>query len=60
MVTDELWKRAGLLGLDLRRNSVILPLSDLVIAAVAIHHGMEVYSTDPHFQQIPGLRLFAG
>ena len=49
------WKRAGELAASLRRKGTTLPLSDLVIAALALEHGCHVYTLDPHFQRIPGL-----
>ena len=58
-ITDDLWRQAGIQGLDLRRRGSALPLSDLVIAAAALHHDAEVYSVDPHFRRMPRLRLFA-
>lgn len=57
-ITDDLWRRAGLLGLKLRSKGAILPLSDLVTAVAAMRHDFEVYSTDPHFRLVPGLRLY--
>ena len=51
------WKRAGELSFLLRRKGITLPLSDLIIAALAIEHQCEVYTLDPHFEQIPGLTL---
>jgi len=59
LVTEEEWRAAGMLGLELRRKGTLLPLSDLVIAASAFRHDLEVYSTDPHFRKVPGLRLFS-
>lgn len=53
------WKRAGELSFALRRKGVTLPLSDLVIAVLALEHRYEVYALDPHFKQIPGLSLHA-
>ena len=51
------WKRAGELSFALRRKGVTLPLSDLIIAALALEHQCQVYTLDPHFEQIPGLTL---
>jgi len=51
------WKRAGDLSFSLRRKGITLPLTDLVIAALALEHQCEVYALDPHFEQIPGLSL---
>jgi len=38
-----------------------LPLADAVIAATAVTHtGGRVYTDDPHFSKIPGIRVFWG
>ena len=34
---------------DLRRNGVTVPSTDVLIAAVAIHHGFPILSGDAHF-----------
>lgn len=54
------WKRTGQLSASLRRKGVTLPLSDFIIAALAIEHHCEVYTLDPHFDQIPDLTLHRG
>jgi len=51
------WKRTGELSASLRRKGITLPLSDLIIAALALEHHCQVYALDPHFEQIPGLTL---
>jgi predicted nucleic acid-binding protein len=51
------WKRTGELSASLRRKGITLPLSDLIIAALAFEHRCQVYALDPHFEQIPGLAL---
>lgn len=51
------WKRTGELSATLRRKGITLPLSDLLIAALALEHGCHVYTLDPHFEQIQGLAL---
>ncbi len=55
--TFSTWKRAGELSATLRRKGITVPLSDMIIAALAMEHNCEVYTLDPHFKQIPGLRL---
>jgi len=53
------WQRAGQLSFGLlRRKGVTLPLSDLVIAALALEHRLEIYTLDPHFKAVPGLTLY--
>lgn len=55
--TFSTWKRTGELSASLRRKGVTLPLSDLLIATLATEHRCQVYTLDPHFEQIPGLAL---
>ena len=52
------WRRAGEVSFGLRRKGVTLPLSDLVIAALALEHRLEIYTLDPHFKEVPGLTLY--
>jgi predicted nucleic acid-binding protein len=53
------WRRAGELAGQLRTRGRLLPLSDLVIAALAIGRGCAVLTADRHFQHIPGVTLLA-
>jgi len=51
------WRRAGELSSSLRRKGTTLPLMDVIIAALALEHDAEVFTIDPHFRRIPGLKL---
>ncbi len=51
------WQKAGELSTALRRKGLTLPLSDLVIGAIAVRTGLEIFTTDQHFKKIPGLTL---
>jgi len=53
------WERAGGLSAQLLRKGATLPLSDLIIAALALEHDAAVYSLDAHFKRISGLHLYA-
>jgi predicted nucleic acid-binding protein len=57
-VTQTTWLRTGDLSAQLLRKCVTLPLSDLLIATLAIERDCRVYSLDTHFKKIPGLRLY--
>lgn len=57
-VTSSTWIRTGDLSAQLLRKGVTLPLSDLLIAVLAIDHGCRVYSLDVHFKKIPGVSLY--
>ncbi len=56
--TQSTWVKAGEISSTLLRKGVTLPLTDLIIAAIAIEHSCSVYSLDIHFPQIPGLLLY--
>jgi len=51
------WQTAGELSAALRRKGLTIPLSDILIASVALNKDCEIFTTDPHFGSIPGLRL---
>jgi predicted nucleic acid-binding protein len=57
-VTTSTWMRTGDLSAQLHRKGVTLPLSDLLIAALAFEHDCRVYSLDAHFKKIPGLSRY--
>jgi len=52
------WSRAGSLSGELRRKGLTIPLTDLIISVLAMEHDAEVFTTDPHFEKIPGLKLY--
>ena len=57
-VTPSTWMKAGELSAGLLRKGITLPMSDLIIAALAIEHSCPVYSLDDHFNKVPDLSLF--
>lgn len=52
------WRSSADLARALRSEGRTIPLSDLLLAAMAIEHNLSVYSTDSHFNHIPGLELY--
>jgi hypothetical protein len=52
------WQRAGDLSASLLRQGLTIPLTDLIIAALALEHGCQLFTLDPHFDHIPELSLF--
>lgn len=50
------WREAARLGRRLVTTGHRLPLSDLVVAAVAIRLEAEVLTSDPHFDLLPSLK----
>ena len=57
-VTQATWRSAAELAQALRGKGKTLPLSDLLIAALAAEHDCAVFSTDPHFTLIPHLTIY--
>ena len=54
---NSVWERAGQLAWALDRQGIVLPGSDLLIAACALQAKAAVLTADAHFQQVPGLRV---
>lgn len=52
------WRRTGELSSALRRRGITLPLSDLIIASLALEHDCQLFTLDPHFRKIPSLKLY--
>ena len=56
-MSRELWISAGKLSATLRKSGHTLPLSDIIIATLAMKHTCSVLTVDRHFAEIPGLKL---
>jgi predicted nucleic acid-binding protein len=56
--TQQIWTAAGTLAARLGERGVTLPLTDIVIAAVAQAYDCRIYTTDAHFTRIPHLTLY--
>jgi predicted nucleic acid-binding protein len=50
------WRNAAALGRELAASGHDVPLTDLVVAALALRVEAFVFSTDPHLDLIPGLK----
>jgi predicted nucleic acid-binding protein len=53
------WRMAARLGRSLKARGHTLPLSDLVLGAVAIERKLAVYASDPDFDLLTVQRLVA-
>jgi len=56
-ITKYRWQQGGEFSSSLIKNGTTLPLSDLIVASCALAEGCEVYTLDPHFKRIPGVKL---
>lgn len=57
--TYQTWYRPVHIADHLRSVGAIIPLGDLLIAAIALQNGCAVYTLDAHFQDVPDLALYA-
>ncbi len=56
--TLQSWERAGVIAATLDAEGTPIPLPDVIIAAVALQEGHEIFTRDKHFDRIPGLRFY--
>lgn len=56
--TPQLWRETAELARGLDRKGRSIPLTDAHVAAVCAGHGLALWSTDRHFDAVPGLRRF--
>lgn len=56
-ITRDIWVTAGETSASLRGTGITIPLSDLIIAAMALSGDHEIFTIDPHFNKVDGLRL---
>lgn len=52
-MTEALWIKAGQLSTTLRKRGKTVPLSDILIATLAIEHDLAIMTVDEHFHDIP-------
>lgn len=57
--SDHLWNEAAELAWKMDRRGVVIPGTDVLIAASAMKIGAAVLTSDAHFSQIEGLRVIA-
>ncbi|MBW2616310.1 MAG: PIN domain-containing protein [Deltaproteobacteria bacterium] len=56
-ITRNIWEAAGEISASLRGTGITIPLSDLIIAGAALSGDHEIFTIDPHFEKVDGLRL---
>jgi len=52
------WIEAGRISFSLRRKGITIPTTDLIIASLALENNCLIYTSDPHFNKIPEIKLF--
>jgi predicted nucleic acid-binding protein len=56
--TTDTWIEAGRTSFALRRKGITIPITDLIIAALALENECQILTLDPHFKKIPGVSLY--
>lgn len=57
-VSRATWIMAGEISSRLRQQGISVPLTDLILAALALENDSELFSSDTHFDRIPELKRF--
>ncbi len=55
---QDTWIRAGRLNYQLRARGRIISMADLIVSALAIQHGIPVYTSARDYQEVPGLQIY--
>jgi len=51
-ITEQVWARARSLASRCREKGLTTPTVDIVVAACAVHYGLELEHCDSHFEEI--------
>jgi predicted nucleic acid-binding protein len=51
----EIWKKASLLGFELRRKGKTIPSINLLIASISLYYNLNILHADNHFEIIKSL-----
>ena len=56
--TQNTWIKAGRISYTLRRSGITIPITDLIIASLALEHDCLIFTLDPQFKKIPDIELY--
>jgi hypothetical protein len=56
--TKHIWIRAALLSQKLRSQGITVPMSDILIAAIAAENKVAILTADKHFESMGVVKLF--
>ncbi len=57
-VSRATWISAGEMSRNLRKQGIAVPLTDLILAALALENKCELFTFDSHFDQIAEIKRF--
>ena len=49
---------AGRISFSLHKKGVTIPVTDIILASLALENRCLIFTLDPHFNRIPGIKLF--
>jgi len=53
-----LWEKSATLSSTLRKKGIVIPLSDILIAAISLEYDLSIFTLDKHFENIPNIKLY--
>jgi predicted nucleic acid-binding protein len=57
-MSKDQWVSAGILSRTLKRRGFNLPLSDILLASIAISYDLTLFTLDSHFDSIPEVKRY--
>ena len=54
------WIDAGRISFSLRKKGITIPVTDIILASLALESHCLIFTLDPHFNKIPGIKLYTG
>ena len=52
------WIDAGRISFSLRKKGITIPVTDIILASLALESHCLIFTLDPHFNKIPGIKLY--
>ena len=52
------WIEAGRISFSLRKKGITIPVTDIILASLALESHCLIFTLDPHFNKIPGIKLY--
>ena len=52
------WIDAGRISFSLRKKGITIPVTDIILASLALESHCLIFTLDPHFKKIPGIKLY--
>ncbi len=52
------WIDAGRISFSLRKKGITIPVTDIILGSLALESHCLIFTLDPHFNKIPGIKLY--